>query len=102
MARANHCWLTQCGAGCRWCTGISVSSVILTNINWTIRSGESWALLGPIGTGKTTLLSLILGDNPQVYTKDVVVFGRQRGGGESIWNIKKHIPPSIKRVLRLR
>ncbi len=40
-------------------------SVILRNINWTIRAGESWALLGPNGSGKTTLLSLILGDNPQ-------------------------------------
>ena len=67
------------------------NTVILRNINWTIRAGESWALLGPNGSGKTTLLSLILGDNPQVYTNDVVVFGRQRGDGESVWDIKKHI-----------
>ena len=67
------------------------NTVILRDINWTIRAGESWALLGPNGSGKTTLLSLILGDNPQVYTNDVVVFGRQRGTGESVWDIKKHI-----------
>ena len=66
-------------------------TVILTNVNWTVRAGESWALLGPNGSGKTTLLSLILGDNPQVYTNDVVVIGRQRGGGESVWDIKRHI-----------
>jgi molybdate transport system ATP-binding protein len=66
-------------------------SVILRDINWTIRAGESWALLGPNGSGKTTLLSLILGDNPQVYTNDVVVFGKQRGSGESVWDIKRHI-----------
>ena len=66
-------------------------TVILNDIHWTIRAGESWALLGPNGSGKTTLLSLILGDNPQVYTNDVVVFGRQRGSGESVWDIKKHI-----------
>jgi molybdate transport system ATP-binding protein len=66
-------------------------TVILTNINWTVRAGESWALLGPNGSGKTTLFSLILGDNPQVYTNDVMVFGRQRGGGESVWDIKRHI-----------
>jgi len=66
-------------------------AVILRNINWTIRAGESWALLGPNGSGKTTLLSLILGDNPQVYTNDVTVFGRPRGSGESVWEIKKHI-----------
>jgi molybdate transport system ATP-binding protein len=66
-------------------------SVILREINWTIRAGESWALLGPNGSGKTTLLSMILGDNPQVYTNDVVVFGQKRGSGESVWDIKKHI-----------
>jgi molybdate transport system ATP-binding protein len=66
-------------------------AIILNNINWTVRAGESWALLGPNGSGKTTLLSLILGDNPQAYMNDVVVFGKQRGHGESIWEIKKSI-----------
>ena len=64
---------------------------ILNGINWTIRSGESWALLGPNGSGKTTLLSLILGDNPQAYSNDVVVFGRTRGQGEAIWQIKRQL-----------
>jgi molybdate transport system ATP-binding protein len=67
------------------------NTVILRDINWTVRAGESWALLGPNGSGKTTLLSLILDDNPQVYTNDVVVFGRPRGSGESVWDIKRHI-----------
>lgn len=66
-------------------------SVILHNVNWTVRAGESWALLGPNGSGKTALLSLILGDNPQVYTNDVVVFGKPRGSGESIWSLKRRI-----------
>jgi molybdate transport system ATP-binding protein len=66
-------------------------TVILRDINWTIRAGESWALLGPNGSGKTTLLSLILGDNPQVYSNEVVVFGQRRGSGESVWEIKQQI-----------
>jgi molybdate transport system ATP-binding protein len=37
------------------------------------------------------LLSLILGDNPQAYSNEVVVFGRRRGNGESIWEIKRRI-----------
>jgi molybdate transport system ATP-binding protein len=65
--------------------------VILHDINWSMRAGESWALLGPNGSGKTTLLSLILGDNPQVYGNDIMVFGKQRGGGESVWEIKRRI-----------
>jgi molybdate transport system ATP-binding protein len=67
------------------------TATILSDINWTVRAGESWALLGPNGSGKTTLLSLILGDNPQAYTNEVVIFGKRRGGGESIWEIKRHI-----------
>jgi molybdate transport system ATP-binding protein len=64
---------------------------VLQRINWTIRRGESWALLGPNGAGKTTLLSLILGDNPQAYANDITLFGKRRGSGESIWDIKRHI-----------
>jgi len=64
---------------------------ILDRVNWSIQAGESWALLGPNGSGKSTLLSLILGDNPQVYVNDIVVFGRRRGVGESIWQVKRHI-----------
>jgi molybdate transport system ATP-binding protein len=67
------------------------TATILKDINWTVRAGESWTLLGPNGSGKTTLLSLILGDNPQAYMNDVVVFGKQRGHGDSIWEIKKSI-----------
>jgi molybdate transport system ATP-binding protein len=67
------------------------SNIILHNVNWTVRAGESWALLGPNGSGKTTLLSLILGDNPQCYTNEIAVFGKPRGSGESIWNVKRRI-----------
>jgi molybdate transport system ATP-binding protein len=64
---------------------------ILSGINWTIRRGESWALLGPNGSGKSTLLSLISGDNPQGYANAVYVFGQRRGDGKSVWDLKKRI-----------
>jgi molybdate transport system ATP-binding protein len=64
---------------------------ILRDITWTVRAGERWAILGPNGSGKTTLLSLICGDHPQAYSNDVTVFGRRRGDGESIWDVKRRI-----------
>ena len=64
---------------------------ILDNLDWTINKGEHWALLGPNGSGKSALLSLIYADNPQSYACDIALFGRSRGTGESIWEIKKHI-----------
>lgn len=30
-------------------------------------------------------------DNPQSYACDISLFGKKRGSGESIWDIKKHI-----------
>lgn len=64
---------------------------ILDKLNWTIRSGEKWLLKGPNGSGKSTLLSLILGENPQAYANNIWLFGKKRGTGESIWDIKKEI-----------
>ena len=48
-------------------------------------------LSGQNGAGKSTLLSLISADNPQAYACDISLFGHQRGSGESIWEIKRHI-----------
>jgi molybdate transport system ATP-binding protein len=67
------------------------SYLINRDINWTIRRGEKWALLGPNGSGKSTLLSYIFADHPQAYSKKLFLFGRKRGSGESIWDIKRGI-----------
>ena len=64
---------------------------ILKDLDWVVKRGEKWALSGQNGSGKSTLLSLICADNPQSYACDISLFGRQRGSGESIWEIKKHI-----------
>ena len=64
---------------------------ILSNLNWQVKKGERWALSGQNGSGKSTLLSLVCADNPQSYACDISLFGNQRGSGESIWEIKRHI-----------
>ena len=64
---------------------------ILHELDWLVQRGEKWALSGDNGSGKSTLLSLICADNPQSYACDITLFGRRRGTGESIWEIKQHI-----------
>ncbi len=64
---------------------------ILKSLDWRVRRGERWALSGENGAGKSTLLSLVCADNPQGYACDIALFGRDRGTGESIWDIKRHI-----------
>lgn len=65
--------------------------LIIHHLNWTVNPGEHWHIIGPNGAGKSTLLSLITGDHPQGYSNDLTLFGRRRGSGETIWDIKKHI-----------
>jgi len=65
--------------------------VLLDNFNWIIRRGERWALTGRNGSGKTTLFSLIYADHPMAYSQQVYLFGKRRGSGESIWDIKRRI-----------
>jgi len=64
---------------------------VLKNLNWTLYKGEHWLIQGPNGSGKTTFLELITGDNMQVFANDVWLFGGRRGSGETIWDIKKQL-----------
>lgn len=64
---------------------------LLNNINWVVYGGEGWLIRGHNGAGKSTLLSLVTADNPQAYSQQLQLFGRKRGSGESIWDIKKRV-----------
>ncbi|MEE3650941.1 MULTISPECIES: molybdate ABC transporter ATP-binding protein ModF [unclassified Brenneria] len=64
---------------------------ILHGLTWEVLPGQHWQIVGPNGAGKSTLLSLITGDHPQGYSNDLTLFGRRRGSGETIWDIKRHI-----------
>ena len=49
---------------------------LLKNINWTIKQGEPWAILGLDGAGKTTLVNMI---NGYIFpsTGELRVLGKQ-------------------------
>ncbi len=64
---------------------------VLNKINWNVNRGDKWKITGVNGSGKSTLLSLINGDNQQAYSNNISLFGRRRGSGESVWDIKKRI-----------
>jgi iron complex transport system ATP-binding protein len=63
------------GAGVRRFT---TDQVILDGIDWSVRPGEHWALLGANGAGKTTLLRL-LGATMHPTTGTVSVLGHRLG-----------------------
>lgn len=75
-------------------SGVSLSFYdlqVLTDINWKVVSGDHWQIRGKNGSGKSSLLSLINGDSPKAYGQEIDLFGRRRGTGETVWDIKKRI-----------
>lgn len=72
---------------------------IFDHFNWRVHAGERWLVVGPNGCGKSTLISLITGDNPRAYAFDVQIFGQARGGGVPLWSIRSrigHVSPEMQ------
>lgn len=67
---------------------MTIARSLITSAGRSIR--EHWQIVGPNGAGKSTLLSLITGDHPQGYSNHLTLFGRRRGSGETIWDIKTY------------
>jgi molybdate transport system ATP-binding protein len=65
--------------------------VVLDKLNWSMKRGENWVILGPNGSGKSTIVKLIVGDNLQGYANQIILFGKRKGSGETLWEIKKHL-----------
>lgn len=61
---------------------------VLRHLNFKVDKGEHTLISGPNGSGKTTLLELITGDNGQVFSNDIMLFGKRRGPNLTIWDLK--------------
>jgi molybdate transport system ATP-binding protein len=65
--------------------------VVFEGLDFHVRAGQHTLIEGPNGSGKSSLLEMLTGDHPQAYSNDLHLFGRRRGTGESVWDIKKNI-----------
>lgn len=78
--------------------------VVFEGLDFTVRAGEHTLIEGPNGSGKSTLLEMICGDHPQGYSNNLTLFGRRRGSGETVWDIKKNVgmvSPKLHRDYRV-
>jgi molybdate transport system ATP-binding protein len=64
---------------------------VFEGLDFTVLLGQHTLIEGPNGSGKSTLLEMITGDHPQAYSNDLHLFGRRRGSGETVWDIKKNV-----------
>ncbi|HET9957436.1 MAG TPA: ATP-binding cassette domain-containing protein [Polyangiaceae bacterium] len=64
---------------------------VFEQLDFSVMPGQHTLIEGPNGSGKSTLLEMITGDHPQAYSNDLQLFGRRRGTGETVWDIKKNV-----------
>ncbi len=64
---------------------------VFNGLELVINRGDHTLITGPNGCGKSTLLQILIGDHPLCYCNDLTVFGRKRGSGESIWELKRQM-----------
>ena len=74
--------------------------VLWDHLDLTVRAGEFVAVLGPNGTGKTSLLKVLLGQMPLSAGNATVAGRRVEGGSERIGYVPQH--RSVDRGLSLR
>jgi len=65
--------------------------LVFEHLDFTVRAGAHTLIEGPNGSGKSTLLEMLTGDHAQAYSNDLHLFGRRRGSGETVWDIKKNV-----------
>jgi len=77
---------------------------VFTGLELIINRGDHTLITGPNGCGKSTLLQILTGDHPLCYVNNLTMFGRKRGSGESIWELKRQmgiVSPDLHRNHRV-
>jgi len=65
--------------------------IVFQQLDFTVGVGQHTLIEGPNGSGKSSLLEMITGDHPQAYSNELYLFGRRRGTGETVWDIKRNV-----------
>jgi molybdate transport system ATP-binding protein len=65
--------------------------VVFEGLDFHVAAGQHTLIEGPNGSGKSSLLDMLTGDHPQAYVNELYLFGRRRGTGETVWEIKQHV-----------
>lgn len=65
--------------------------VVFEQLDLSVAQAQHTLIEGPNGSGKSSLLEMITGDHPQAYVNDLRLFGRRRGSGETVWDIKRNV-----------
>lgn len=74
--------------------------VVFEELNFRIDAGQHTLVEGPNGSGKSSLLDMLTGDHPQAYANELYLFGRRRGSGETVWDIKRNVGSVSSRLHR--
>ena len=74
--------------------------VVFEGLDFSVAAGQHTLIEGPNGSGKSSLLEMITGDHPQAYSNELYLFGRRRGSGETVWDIKKNVGVVSSRLHR--
>jgi molybdate transport system ATP-binding protein len=65
--------------------------VVFEGLDFRVERGQHTLIEGPNGSGKSSLLDMLTGDHPQAYANELYLFGRRRGSGETVWDIKRNV-----------
>ena len=74
--------------------------IVFEQLDFSVATGQHTLIEGPNGSGKSSLLEMITGDHPQAYSNELSLFGRRRGSGETVWDIKKNVGVVSSRLHR--